>query len=379
LETKNEYVLKDVFITYTDVVSPLGTDLRKVFENIILTKTGIRKDDHHGYLSAFTTNEQEKIFGRSFSAENPAASSMMMFLLKKFLGLNLVDLKNPRTLLIICSTKGDIEELPKYSSSPLLSLVQKVVKIYSPANTPMLISNACISGLHGLIHGQRLISSGLYDQVVVVGVDSASDFVKHGFSSLSAVSEDLCRPFDANRKGLNLGEGAAIALLKNEHGSDYAPQLRGGNISNDANHITGPSRDGSGLYKAIKALLDYAQPDIDSKNTFISPHGTATLYNDEMESLAFSKANLSGIPMIAYKGYLGHTLATSGLLEAVIGIETLRTGILPVSYGYTQAGTTQSVNLLKMGEGNRNGNQFTNFIKTGSGFGGCNAAILITN
>lgn len=366
----------EAYLTFADIICPLGDNLPKVFENVRNKKTGIRKDKRSVYSASFTEDEQQQLFGFHFSNQQPAASTMLLTLLDRFLKEKSMDLKDPKTLLIICSTKGDIEELPEYSSTPLLSLSKKVINVFAPANIPFIISNACISGLHGLIHGQRLIINSLYDKVLVVGVDSASNFVRQGFTSLATVSDEPCRPFDAKRNGLSLGEAVVIALLENKPTGPSAINLVHGCLTNDANHITGPSRDGSGLYKAIKGILDHSNPLLDEYNAFISPHGTATVYNDEMESLAFSNANLSQLPMVAYKGYFGHTLGTSGLLETIIGLETLRTGIIPVSYGYEEHGVSKKLNILKQSDQVNVANDYKYFIKTGSGFGGCNAALL---
>ena len=164
-----------------------------------------------------------------------------------------------------------------------------------------------------MITGMRLIQSGQYDHAVIAGADVISKFVLSGFQSFQAVSQGLCKPFDADRDGINLGEGAATVILSADKPTGEAIELVSGAISNDANHISGPSRTGEELYYAINKAMDAAglkPQDID----FISAHGTATVYNDEMEAKAVTLAGLQHVPLNSLKGFYGHTLGASGLI-----------------------------------------------------------------
>lgn len=368
--------MKEVYITSTDCITPLGASANEVFSRMLENKTGIRSNESGGYAAAFTVMQQEQIFGKIFSPQYPAASAMLETILDRLHQSGAVSLQHKNTLLVICSTKGDIEALSGRYTTPLLGLGIKMADRFRAANTPVIISNACISSLHGLIYARRLVASGAYDQVVVAGVDAETEFITSGFASLMATSSDPCRPFDERRNGITLGEAVAVAVVAPAPAGAAPVKIVGGAVANDANHITGPSRDGSGLFRAIDRCLKVAGTDLKNEAAFLSPHGTATVYNDEMESKAFFTAGLNGLPAVAYKGYFGHTLGAAGILEAVIGLETLHSGTLPVSTGYERDGVSHPMNFRKPADGPSRNNTFRYYLKTGSGFGGCNAAVL---
>ena len=149
-------------------------------------------------------------------------------------------------------------------------------------------------------------------------------------------------------------------------------QILGSATSNDANHISGPSRTGEGLVIAISKAIEEAKissTDID----YISAHGTATVFNDEMESIAFGRLDLTDVPLNSLKGYYGHTFGSSGLLETIIGIESINNDTLIACHGYKENGVTNPLNIIKK----TTKKPLKTFLKTASGFGGCNTAILI--
>ncbi|MGZ3812069.1 MAG: beta-ketoacyl-[acyl-carrier-protein] synthase family protein, partial [Mucilaginibacter sp.] len=192
-----------------------------------------------------------------------------------------------------------------------------------------------------------------------------------GFESFQALSPQVCKPFDKSRDGLNLGEGAATIILSTNKKYAGNIKVKGGSVSNDANHISGPSRTGHELAHAIsKALQDAALTgsDID----FISAHGTATVYNDEMEANAISLSALQSAPLNSLKGYYGHTLGAAGLIESIISIQSLKQGLVLPTPGFTESGVTEPVHVIaSMLQLEAN-----NFLKTASGFGGCNVAVI---
>ena len=158
-----------------------------------------------------------------------------------------------------------------------------------------MISNACISGVSAIVVASRLIRSGEYDHVFVAGFDLLCDFIVSGFNAFKSVSPVLCRPYDAARDGLTLGEAGGAVLLTADRGlSATGVTVAGGGISNDANHISAPSRTGDGLAFAIRAALREASLGAAAIG-MVNPHGTATLYNDEMESRATRSNPISGI------------------------------------------------------------------------------------
>jgi 3-oxoacyl-[acyl-carrier-protein] synthase I len=197
-------------------------------------------------------------------------------------------------------------------------------------------------------------------------------FILSGFSSFQALSPGYCRPFDRDRDGINLGEGAATVVLSSRPEYRQGAGIKGGAVSNDANHISGPSRTGKELSEAIGSALR----DAGSSATgigFISAHGTATPYNDEMEAKAITLAGLQHVPVNSLKGYYGHTLGAAGLIETIITLQSMREGVVIPSRGFENNGVTTPLNVCS----SLLYTPLNTCLKTASGFGGCNAAIVL--
>ena len=271
----------------------------------------------------------------------------------------------PRTGLVLSTTKGNIEHIGKADIS-LAASARSIADAIGIKTSPIVVSNACISGIAALLQGVRMIRSGEYDSVVVVGAEVHSDFVHSGFDCLKALSPEPCRPFDKDRRGLNLGEAAAAMVLSVREGEW---EISDGVIRNDANHISGPSRTGEGCYKCLR----YVTEGIDKEDiAFISVHGTATPYNDEMESIALYRAGLSDVPVNALKGVFGHTLGAAGILEAIVSMAAFEKGIVLPTKGFSEMGVTYPVNVSAV-ERPASGKLF---VKLLSGFGGVNGAMV---
>lgn len=235
------------------------------------------------------------------------------------------------------------------------------------------ISNACISGVSALIFARRMILSGLYDNMIVVGVDVQNRFIISGFASFKSLSPELCRPYDASRCGLNLGEACGAVMLTKTGTSDLVA-IDGGSASDDANHISGPSRTGDGLYFAMRDAMSEAgvgPADVD----MLQMHGTATAYNDEMESKAAGLAGLSDVPAQSLKPYFGHTMGASGIIETILATEELKCGIFLGVKGFEELGVPVPLNVSAENRLIRNPHHC---LKTASGFGGTNAAVLLS-
>ncbi len=279
-----------------------------------------------------------------------------------------VDFSNKDTLLIIATTKGNVDGLNKNKESASLHLLtqffQKELKTFY---SPILVSNACISGVVALTQAHDYVKAGNYKNVVVCAADLISNFVVSGFNTFQAISPEICAPYDEHRTGVNLGEACAVALVSSEK-SDI--EILGGASSNDANHISGPSRDGSGLSLAIQKAMKYS--DVQQVD-LINAHGTATNFNDEMECKAFNALQLQNIPLNSLKGYFGHTLGAAGLLECIACAEMMKHNTAYQSIGLKNIGVSLPLNVLTENK------QFdiNTVLKTASGFGGCNAAIIL--
>lgn len=238
------------------------------------------------------------------------------------------------------------------------------------ADDTFVVSNACISGITAVAVARRLILSGRYKEMIVVGVDTQNWFITSGFASFKSLSDDVCRPYDESRCGLNLGEACGAMLLTTE-GDGVC--ISGAALTDDANHISGPSRTGDGLYFAMrKAMAEAGADNVD----MLQMHGTATAYNDEMESKACSLAGLQNVPVQSLKPYFGHTMGASGVIETIIAAEELRNKILAGTPGFETLGVPMPLNISRSNVELPSGKPLR-ALKTASGFGGTNAALLL--
>jgi 3-oxoacyl-[acyl-carrier-protein] synthase-1 len=245
------------------------------------------------------------------------------------------------------------------------------------AGPTIAVSNACASGLVAIIHAARMVRQKRVRAMLVVGADTLSDFVLGGFSSLRALSSGPCRPYDKDRSGLSLGEGAGALLIAEADAVDAPPAalMRGWNISNDANHITGPSRTGEGLKKALRAALEMSGLPPDAID-YVNGHGTGTLYNDEMEAQAFHAVfGDAGAPVTSMKGYFGHTLGAAGVIETALCAMVLRDKTVPASLGFRTPGVGAPIRIL---DAAKSFEPMRALVTVKSGFGGVNAALVMT-
>ena len=374
--------MKKIYLLDDAIISPLGFSTEVNITAIKNERSGLKLHKNNRFPSGgfYAGIIEEELLTEAFSKigepkKFTKLEQMMLLAVSRILernpGINLSE-----TALIISTTKGNIDLLIK-SSFPenriYLSELGNVVKdFFGFQLQPMVISNACISGGLALAVAKRFIAAGKFKQAIVVGGDLVSEFVLSGFHSFQAMSAEPCRPFSKNRKGISLGEAAAAVLV-----SSKKPQnsvnicLIGEASANDANHISGPSRTGEGLYKSIKnALLEAG---ISAKNIdYLSAHGTATAYNDEMEAVAFNRSGLSEVPMNSFKGAYGHTLGASALLESILTKHSLINNELYTSLNYDGIGVSKPLNVIRYFERKK----LKLALKTASGFGGCNLALV---
>lgn len=278
-------------------------------------------------------------------------------------------------IFVLSTTKGNVDLLENNPYEPerpyLWRTAQLITEYFDNPNTPIVVSNACISGCAAQIAAINQLRYGGYKYAVVIGAETLSKFVISGFQSFKALSPERCKPFDADRRGLNLGEAAAaiVYTIGNEEELDAGTLIvQGAAINNDANHISGPSRTGEGLLRSITKANEGFDT---SRLAFINAHGTATLYNDDMESIAISRAGLQDVPVNSLKGYFGHTLGAAGILEAILSAHTLNHGRVLPTLGTDTPGTAAPVNVCL----NSQAAQGDSFMKLISGFGGSNAAM----
>jgi 3-oxoacyl-[acyl-carrier-protein] synthase-1 len=375
---------KDVFIVADNIVSPLGLTTAENFSQLAAGSTGVQRHERPGmadqpfYAALFGALSAGGLYPDSIPGstvfEGLLAASVADAL-RQAPGIRPGD---DRTILIVCSTKGNTHLLDTddHTSPERISLpgsAALIARHFGFVQTPIVISNACISGLLGMITGMRLLRSGLFENAIVTGADVITKFILSGFGSFQALSPGHCRPFDRDRDGINLGEGAGTMILSTRPEYQHSLRLRGGAVSNDANHISGPSRTGKELSWAIMTALrdaETAATDIG----FISAHGTATAYNDEMEAKAITLAGLDTVPVNSLKGYYGHTLGAAGLIESIVTLASMREGLVIPSIGFENNGVSMPLNICR----SLLRTPLDTCLKTASGFGGCNAAVVLS-
>jgi 3-oxoacyl-[acyl-carrier-protein] synthase-1 len=365
------------YLTYDNIITSLGFDTEEVLASIEQGLTGItNREDYKRYTKAPVSlvdfekirSELSVIFPETSFTRFESISSLS---LHKALAKSEIDTDSDRTLFILSTTKGNIEllKIREQSENNLLlyNTALKIAQLFNFARPPVVVCNACISGVLALNLAKRYITSGNYDTVVVTGADVVSEFIVAGFESFKSMSEKPCKPFDVSRDGLSLGEGAATLIVtKEKHSSGI--KIVSGSSANDANHISGPSRTGEGLYLASKNSIG-DRKDID----FISAHGTATPYNDDMESIAIQRLGLSEVPVNSFKGYFGHTLGAAGVIESILTKHSMLRNRLYATLGNESDGVAAPINIIKK----HVNKELNRCLKLSSGFGGCNASILL--
>lgn len=367
---------KNIFIVADNIVSPLGGTTAENFSRLVAGNTGVRCQDRPEMADQpFYAALFEALPETPYTKFEQLLVSSLTDALHRAPG---IDPAGDRTILIVCSTKGNTHLLDVDDHTPperisLAGSAAVVARHFGFTQTPIVVSNACISGLLGMITGMRLLRSGLYDNAIVTGADVITKFILSGFGSFQALSPGHCRPFDRDRDGINLGEGAGTVILSTLREYRHGLQLRGGALSNDANHISGPSRTGGELGDAIGVALRDAGCGA-AEIGFISAHGTATAYNDEMEAKAITLAGLNAVPVNSLKGYYGHTLGAAGLIESIVTLASMREGVVVPSVGFENNGVTTPLNVCRtLLRG-----PLDTCLKTASGFGGCNAAVVLS-
>lgn len=364
-------------VVSTNIVSPLGMSSQENWRAVMQGRSALRRLENYKGIplpfvaSVFTLEQVEELAVEGFTRfESLAIRSITEALTHTDLSVH-----GERTIFILSTTKADVEELGFVEEMdgdyhrPALS-AQRIAEHVGIGGGAIVCCNACISGVSAQILADRLISCGHYDNAVVCGADLVSSFTASGFLSFKSLSNEACRPFDADRQGLNLGEAAAtIVFTRADSLRDGDWLFERGEMDNDAFHLSTPAPSGEGARKVLEAVMKGRDA---SELAFVSAHGTATMFNDQMESVAIEKAGLSSVPLTALKGWFGHTLGASGVLEVILGMMAVSESVVLPLRGFREIGVSGKVNLspeLRATDKN-------SFLKMISGFGGCNAAAL---
>lgn len=358
-----------VSVLADNVISPLGGTSEENYQAVKEGMSAIRAyapmtaGIPNGFVASLLSSDFEELAFRSAQKAIDASG---------------INVSSTRTVFILSSTKGAIEKLGQTDDDKLYlgNIAQRIATRLGIQLSPIVVCNACISGLAAMILASRLLVSKKYDYAVVCGADCPGRFIISGFQSLNAMSAFSCQPFDIERQGLNLGEAAATVVLGREITTKSVNngcrrqvwQIGHGYIKNDAYHISAPSKTAEGLYEALQETMN----GIDKRNiAFINAHGTATLFNDQMEAIAIHRAELQDIPVNALKGYVGHTLGAAGIMETILCMKAVDDHTVLGTRGYEEVGVSGRIQLSSK----HHSTIKTSFIKQLSGFGGCNAAL----
>ena len=390
----------NIYITAHTLITSLGFGIQENTEAIRACRSGIRIQEA-GRISdspllagMIDAVELERRAKEMQITDYPRMEQLFILAVQEVISQSGASLREPDCALLLSTTKGNVDllskqvasdelvalgesngssiQLPTDSPAFLWKMAERIGNFFGACNQVDVISNACISGVSALIVAKRQIESGRYKRIIVAGGDILSHFITSGFLSFRSVSAQRCRPYDIQRDGLSLGEACGAVLLETQ-GNANDIILSGGAVSNDANHISGPSRTGDGLAMAINQAMEEAEV-TPGDISFINAHGTATVYNDEMESKAIHLAGLSTVPVNSLKPYFGHTLGASGIIETILCMEQLKTGIFYGTLGYETLGVPMPVTVY----GTHQPMPMKCCVKTASGFGGCNAAVVLS-
>lgn len=370
---------KQVYITHVETVTSLGCTLDELWQGLLAGHTAI-KPVRRFPITNYKAGVAACIPDLMSRDEKSMIHSLLNRLLRK---LGPVP---PDTFPITATTKAGIDNLERIrrggKADPNDILPFSIWDILSQRlglKTPGIhINAACASSTLALARGAALIASGLKDVVLVCAIDLLTEFVFSGFSSLGALSPNPCMPFDRERDGLSLGEGAAALLLMNpirarKENRACLAKIKGWGAANDAAHVTAPSRNGTGLILAISQAINRANLKPEEISA-VCAHGTGTVYNDIMELTAFHQVfGKRKIPIFSIKGAIGHTMGAAGGLEAAVGVKSLSARIVPPTIGFLNPEDGAE------GRVSRDVREISGdfLLSTNSGFGGINAVIIL--
>ncbi len=370
-----------VVVTDTAVVTGLGNNLESLWQGLMAGETAIRPitrfpvdQDHYKAKIAAHINDLKAANDRS----------MLQHLLDRlFLEMGPVP---SDSAMITATIKAGADNLESFCRGRQTSfqdvLLSSIANIVGPklglSCNGICISASCASSTIAVAHGAGLIESGRAEAVLVCCGDLITEYAFSGFSSLKALSPFPCRPFDRDRNGLSLGEGAAALLLMNadrarRENRNRLGSVLGWGITNDATHITAPAKSGRGLVQTVDQALKMAKIKPEDV-TAISAHGTGTVYNDLMELNAFQQVfGKRKVPMFSIKGAIGHTLGAAGAIEVTLGFKALSSQMVPLTVGFANPekgaeGQVSSESQPVSGD---------YLLTTNSGFGGVNAALVL--
>jgi len=341
-----------VFVTGIGIISAIGKDVEETLSSLLESRSGIGKINHLQTIHAnnfvagevnYSLQELESLAGLKNSTYNRTTLLSLIATKQALQHAGIEDINAHRTGFISASSVGGMchsELLYKdfLENNPHENFIDfhytgahatNVAKHIGITDYFTTISTACSSAANAIILGARLIKNNVLDRVVVGGADALCKFTFNGFNTLMILDKEWCKPFDNNRKGLNLGEGAAYLVLESERvvkaeNKKILATLSGYGNANDAYHQTASSPDGQGAYEAIQKALQVADLSPD-KISYVNAHGTGTANNDSSEATAMQNTFKQSMPPFSStKAFTGHTLAAAASIEAVISILSIQ-------------------------------------------------------
>ena len=368
-------------VVESDILTPFGPGIDTCWEGLLANRTAISRVSRFS-TKAFYSDVGATISGLTYHGD----ISLVMQMISLLLDSSSVKIPGD-TKLLLATTKGEIDLLEKSiitgtgdgAESTLNKLLRKVIDLTGTTQGGMVVSAACTSSSTAAARAAAMIRHGHADCVLVVACDGVTEFVYSGFSSLMALDKIPARPFDKNRAGLSVGEAAAYMLFMSEERAvreqkTIIGEIAGWGMSNDANHMTGPSRESEGLVRAINAALHSAGITAHQIG-FISAHGTGTPYNDAMEMRAFRSVFTDRkLPVYSIKGGIGHTMGAAGLVEMAIAQRAQRENSVPPTVNLVEADDDAIGWVTNRHQAISPGSRA---LVTNSGFSGVNTALVL--
>ena len=382
----------DILITGLGVISAAGANLAE-------SLAGLRRGERHaGAVSLFPTTMQYPVFEvkeipRQYQLQGMRTLSLALVAADQALAdAGLTDLSGLRVGICLGTTvasqlndlqfyrtyreKGSapMEPVDRFLKGNLAQYLARHLKARGPALT---VVNACSSGTDAVGVALSWLRGDLCDIVIAGGADELNHVPYCGFASLGILNPGLCAPFDRDRKGLNLGEGAGIMILESQssaqkRGASADLYAAGYGSMCDGYHLTAPSPDGAGLKASLLAALGEAGI-TPAQIAFVNAHGTGTQDNDLVEGKVLAELCGPGLKVLSTKGFTGHTLGAAGGIEAVFAAAALREGWLPASPGFLNQ--DPAIPLAPLGEPCNIQGDYA--VSTSLAFGGNNSAVVI--
>ncbi|MFH1121593.1 MAG: beta-ketoacyl-[acyl-carrier-protein] synthase family protein [Bacteroidota bacterium] len=340
----------DIWITGVGIITAIGNNGDENFRSLMLQKSGIHpvelliKDGGEAFMAGeinMANHQLAVLSGFPGAADLPRSALLALIAAKEAMNdAGLTDEDPWRTGIVLGNTIGGMDLTEKYyhknlgnntfvkshSCGYITEQAADYLRIRGYATT---ISTACSSGANAIMLGARLIKHGIVDRVIAGGTDALSKFTYYGFKTLMVVDPEICKPFDKNRGGMNLGEGAGVVMLESaeaakKRGVKKLASLSGYANANDAYHLTATSPEGNGPFLSMTKAVKNAGLATD-QISYINVHGTGTENNDETEAIALKRVFGETIPLFSStKSYFGHTLGAAGGIEAVVSVLALQ-------------------------------------------------------